>query len=166
MFHLQLLSHLNPIHYFGCHVEFLIQLLDDLVFDHSVSSSQTTFLSISRSESKHMVVLLRIRFPEDPQQWKLEFLPSIFPIVVYILSKLLNVLIAKQFFVLLLQKSHHPTFASWNIHIFSCFELHLDDGFLQKFLSEDALVFVYISVLMGLHKSVIDFGQLVVVSLR
>jgi hypothetical protein len=113
-----------------------------------------------------VVVLVRVGLPEHSEQWKFKFLSPVLPIVIDILSELLNMFISQQILVLLLQKGHHPPFASRKVHILARLELHFDHGLLQEFVRENPLVFVDVSVLMCLDEGVVHLCEFIVVGLR
>ena len=121
IFHLDLLSQLNSVHYLGSHIKFLEKFLDNFILNHPIGPSKTPLLSFPGSEGQHMIILIRIRFPKLPKKRKLEFLPPILPIIVDNLRKMLNLLILQQIFILPLNKRHHPPLTPRQIHILTSF---------------------------------------------
>jgi len=105
----ELFPHLDSVYYFGGQVKLLIKLLYNLVLDPSVSPAQAALFSLPGSESQHVVVLIRIGFPQEPEEGELELLPPVFPVVVNGGRELVSQVHLQQLFVLLLEEGCHPT---------------------------------------------------------
>lgn len=108
-----------------------------------------------------MVVLLRVGLPEQPEERELEFLASVFPIVIDHFCELFDAVHGHEFLVLLLEESHHPPLVAGQGHILASFEFHFDDGLFQELGGEHFFAFEDEAVLVCFDEGVVDFCEFV-----